>query len=48
MCQASTQAGEALLVAGLEPGEATRVRVATTTGFVPYAYPIGQTRDETD
>ncbi|MFC6893765.1 CPBP family intramembrane glutamic endopeptidase [Halopenitus salinus] len=38
--RAYTPAEETLHVADVEPGETTRVRVATTVGFHGYAYPI--------
>lgn len=46
--RAYTPADEKLRVANVEPGETTRVRVATTVGLHGYAYPIAQSRRETD
>lgn len=46
--QASTPANETLHVANVEPGETTRVRVATTVGFHGYAYPVAESHDESE
>lgn len=46
--RAYTPADETLYVADVEPGETTRVRVATTVGFDGYAYPITESGEETD
>ncbi|MFC7164868.1 CPBP family intramembrane glutamic endopeptidase [Halospeciosus flavus] len=46
--RAYTPAEETLHVADVEPGETTRVRVATTVGLNGYAYPITESGQETD
>ncbi|GAA0272780.1 MULTISPECIES: CPBP family intramembrane glutamic endopeptidase [Halobacteriales] len=44
--RAYTPANETLHVANVEPGETTRVRVATTVGFHGHAYPVAESRRE--
>jgi len=46
--RAYTPAEETLHVADVEPGETTRVRVATTVGLHGYAYPITESGQEPD
>ncbi|WP_197052352.1 CPBP family intramembrane glutamic endopeptidase [Halobellus rufus] len=46
--RAYTPADGTLHVADVEPGETTRVRVATTVGLHGYAYPITESGQETD
>jgi predicted RNA-binding protein with TRAM domain len=46
--RAYTSAEETLHVADVEPGETTRVRVATTVGLHGYAYPITESGQEPD
>ncbi|MDS0280383.1 CPBP family intramembrane metalloprotease [Halomicroarcula sp. S1AR25-4] len=46
--RAYTPADETLHVADVEPGETTRVRVATTVGLHGYAYPITESGQEPD
>jgi hypothetical protein len=46
--RAYTPAEETLHVADVEPGETTRVRVATTVGLHGYAYPITDSGQEPD
>jgi hypothetical protein len=46
--RAYTPADETLHVADVEPGETTRVRVATTVGLHGYAYPVARSEQDTD